>query len=227
MISFGSLLQTTSKQRQKPESEMLNIAYTRIHLQQYERAWRLRMAALPVIRARETALRTEIARRIQQLERDFERLNTLEVWMADYAGLWMEVAAPLFQQHTWTTKSIRFAGVNLPVLHELKVERKQANSQSTKAEVMAHMGSEPAWRLAIEDDALEWLRQSISVDVQQEALRLLNRERRKATQKLNLFEKIQIPALESAIKSVRRFLEDEDNLVKATLKRVKSRRIEE
>ena len=52
---------------------------------------------------------------------------------------------------------------------------------------------------------------------------LLEHARKKTTQKVNLFEKVQIPGYEDAILKIKRFLEDEENLSKASQKIVKTR----
>ena len=54
-------------------------------------------------------------------------------------------------------------------------------------------------------------------------LELLEYARKKTTQKVNLFEKVQIPGYEDAILKIKRFMEDEENLSKSSQKIVKSR----
>ena len=61
-------------------------------------------------------------------------------------------------------------------------------------------------------------------------LQLLEHARRKTTQKVNLFEKVQIPGYEEAIRKIKRFMEDEENLSKSSqkiLKAIKEKREEE
>ncbi|MBP3585954.1 MAG: hypothetical protein J6J29_00460, partial [Paludibacteraceae bacterium] len=48
--------------------------------------------------------------------------------------------------------------------------------------------------------------------------------RKKTTQKVNLFEKVQIPGYQDAIRKIKRFMEDEENLSKSSQKIVKSKR---
>jgi len=52
---------------------------------------------------------------------------------------------------------------------------------------------------------------------------LLEHARKKTTQKVNLFEKVQIPGYEDAIRKIKRFMEDEENLSKSAQKIVKER----
>jgi len=47
--------------------------------------------------------------------------------------------------------------------------------------------------------------------------------RRKTTQKVNLFEKVQIPGYQDAIRKIKRFLEDEESLSKSSQKIMKSK----
>jgi V/A-type H+-transporting ATPase subunit D len=67
------------------------------------------------------------------------------------------------------------------------------------------------------------LRLRLERDYQLRAAQLLDHARRKTTQKVNLYEKVQIPGYEDAIRKIKRFLEDEDNLAKAAQKLVKKR----
>ena len=51
---------------------------------------------------------------------------------------------------------------------------------------------------------------------------LLEHARKKTTQKVNLFEKVQIPGYQDAIRKIKRFMEDEENLSKSSQKILKS-----
>ena len=51
----------------------------------------------------------------------------------------------------------------------------------------------------------------------------LDYARKKTTQKVNLFEKVQIPGYEDAILKIKRYLEDEENLSKSSQKIMRSR----
>ena len=53
-------------------------------------------------------------------------------------------------------------------------------------------------------------------------LSLLEHARKKTTQKVNLFEKVQIPGFQEAIRKIKRFMEDEENLSKSSQKILKS-----
>ena len=53
-------------------------------------------------------------------------------------------------------------------------------------------------------------------------LNLLEVARKKTTQKVNLFEKVQIPGYQDAIRKIKRFMEDEENLSKSSQKIMRS-----
>jgi len=72
----------------------------------------------------------------------------------------------------------------------------------------------------------ELIEKRLQWQLKEQEIALLEAERKRTTQKLNLFEKVQIPAYEDQIRKIKRFLEDEENLVKATQKLVKQKREE-
>ncbi len=51
---------------------------------------------------------------------------------------------------------------------------------------------------------------------------VLEHARKKTTQKVNLFEKVQIPGYQDALRKIKRFMEDEENLSKSSQKIMKS-----
>ena len=56
-----------------------------------------------------------------------------------------------------------------------------------------------------------------------EKSRILDWQRRKTTQKVNLYEKVQIPGYQEASRKIKRYMEDEENLSKASSKIIKTR----
>ncbi len=52
--------------------------------------------------------------------------------------------------------------------------------------------------------------------------KVLEHARKKTTQKVNLFEKVQIPGYQDALRKIKRFMEDEENLSKSSQKIMKS-----
>ena len=65
----------------------------------------------------------------------------------------------------------------------------------------------------------------IESEIYTEAARILDYQRKKTTQKVNLYEKVQIPGYIEAIRKIKRYMEDEENLSKASQKIVKNKHI--
>ncbi|MDE5639546.1 MAG: V-type ATP synthase subunit D, partial [Odoribacter sp.] len=81
----------------------------------------------------------------------------------------------------------------------------------------------PAWFL----DGIQHVKEVVNIAIEREfyvrKMELLDRARKKTTQKVNLYEKVQIPGFQEAIRKIKRFLEDEENLSKSAQKIVKNR----
>ena len=88
------------------------------------------------------------------------------------------------------------------------------------------MYNRPAWFAAGIEKVKELASLAISRKLFFRKTELLDHARRKATQKVNLYEKVQIPGYEDAIRKIKRFLEDEENLAKSAQKIVKKRQQE-
>ncbi len=106
----------------------------------------------------------------------------------------------------------KIAGVKIPEFDELVFDIRPFN-----------VFSNPKWWLSGIESLKKLLALVIEKDLAQEKLELLEYARKKTTQKVNLYEKVQIPAYEDAILKIKRYLEDEDNLAKAAQKIVKNR----
>ena len=80
---------------------------------------------------------------------------------------------------------------------------------------------------ALQADGIALLKEVAQAGIESEVymrrMEVLDHARKKTTQKVNLYEKVQIPGYETAILKIRRFLEDEENLSKSAQKIVKSK----
>ena len=110
----------------------------------------------------------------------------------------------------------KVAGVKVPELKEIRFKEKPFLSFA-----------EPAWTA----QGMETLKELASVGLQSEVYRYkmqyLEKARKKTTQKVNLYEKVQIPGYKEAIQKIKRFIEDEENLSKSSQKIVKSRHMQQ
>lgn len=172
----------------------------------------MRTKALPTIKSKESALRSEVKKakdRVAELQEQLDRTMREYDYMVQ---LWGE-----FDRSLITVREVKFgeqkiAGVEIPVLEDIQYEEKPYN-----------LFSAPLW-LA---DGMRILKELARLGVESEFYRrkmeLLERARKKTTQKVNLYEKVQIPGYQEAIRKIKRFLEDEENLSKSSQKIVKSR----
>ncbi len=128
------------------------------------------------------------------------------------AALWGEFDDGLVRIADVELSTQKIAGVRTPVLTDVKFEEKPYDLFS--APVWFADGVEILKRLA---------RLALEFEVYERKMELLDFARRKTTQKVNLYEKVQIPGYEDAIRKIKRFMEDEENLSKSAQKIVKTK----
>jgi len=64
---------------------------------------------------------------------------------------------------------------------------------------------------------------NVRIQLTERTVEILHYARKKTTQKVNLYEKVQIPEYRDALRKIKGFLEDQENLSRAAQKIVKSR----
>jgi V/A-type H+-transporting ATPase subunit D len=190
----------------------LQFQYNKTSLQNLEKNLKMRVRALPTIKNKESALRLEVKRakdEINKLEAEIEeRIAAYDKMLS----LWGEFDTSLLEVKDVKMSVKKIAGVRIPVLDEVIYETKPYS-----------LFNSPKWYA----DGLAQLKELAQVGIEQvfsdQKLKLLEHARKKTTQKVNLFEKVQIPGYEDAIRKIKRFMEDEENLSKSSQKIVKSR----
>ena len=128
------------------------------------------------------------------------------------ARLWNEFEPGLISIKDVDLKTVKVAGVKCPELGEISYEIRPFNTFD-----------KPAWYLDGVSILKELTRLGIESEVYMEKRRILDFQRKKTTQKVNLYEKVQIPGYQEAILKIKRYMEDEENLSKASSKIVKER----
>lgn len=187
--------------------------YNKTSLQGLEKNLKMRVRALPTIKNKESALRMEVKRAkndIIRLEQEVEqRIAAYDQMLA----LWGEFDTSLLTVEDVKMSVKKIAGVRIPLLDEVIYKTKPFS-----------LFNSPKWYA----DGLSQLKELAQVGIEREfsaeKLNLLEYARKKTTQKVNLFEKVQIPGYEDAIRKIKRFMEDEENLSKASQKIVKGKR---
>jgi V/A-type H+/Na+-transporting ATPase subunit D len=175
----------------------------------------VREKALPTLKSKEAALRIEV-KKIKEKALQYEEELKVRIDEAEnLARLWVEFEEGLVKIKSASYQTRTIAGVKIPVLDKLDFELADI-SQYHK----------PDWFLDGIHILKELARLSVLRDVTNRATQILEYARKKTTQKVNLYEKVQIPEYQEAIRKIKRFLEDEENLGKAAQKILKRRNLE-
>lgn len=189
----------------------IKFQYNKTSLQQIEKNLKMRQRTLPIIKSKETALRLEVKK---CKEDDVALQKKLESQIGGYESmyaLWGEFDPSLVALKDVEMSVRKIAGVRVPVLDNIRLEVKPFG-----------LFSSPKWYF----DGINLLQGLAKTAVEREfvlaKLQLLEHARKKTTQKVNLFEKVQIPGYQEAVRKIKRFMEDEENLSKSSQKILKS-----
>ena len=191
----------------------IKFQYNKTSQQALEKNLNLRLRALPTLQSKESALRMEVKKAKDQIE---ELDNELESEIGSYnkmVGLWTEFDATLIRVKDVNLSKKKIAGVPIFVLEGVEFETKQFS-----------VFNRPKWFL----DGVSLLQRLGEIGIKRDffelKLRKLEYARKKTTQKVNLFEKVQIPGYEDAILKIKRYLEDEENLSKSSQKIMRAKK---
>ena len=190
--------------------------FNKTSLNDLNKQLKVRTNALPTLKNKESALRLEVKRAKKRSE---DLLNKLDASLKSYeylAALWNEFEPSLISVKDVRIKTEKIAGVKTPGLDEVIYDVKEFD-----------LFKKPLWY----SDGVTILQNlaqiGIESEIYKEKMRLLDFSRKKTTQKVNLYEKVQIPGYQEAIRKIKRYMEDEENLSKASSKIVKTRHAQE
>ena len=191
----------------------IKFQYNKTSQQALEKNLNMRLRALPTLQSKESALRMEVKKAKDQIE---ELDNELEAQIGSYdkmVGLWTEFDPTLIRVKDVNLSKKKIAGVPIYVLEGVEFETKQFS-----------VFNRPKWFL----DGVSLLQRLGEIGIKRDffdlKLRKLEYARKKTTQKVNLFEKVQIPGYEEAIMMIKRYLEDEENLSKSSQKIMRAKK---
>lgn len=186
--------------------------YNKTSLNELNKQLKIRTRALPTLKNKESALRLEVKR---AKKRSDELQGQLAAALDDYdylAGLWTEFEPGLIAVRDVRVETMKFAGVKVPELREILYDVKDFD-----------LFRKPVWYSEGVAILKNLARIGIESEICAEKSRLLDYSRKKTTQKVNLYEKVQIPGYHEAILKIKRYMEDVENLSKASQKIVKNR----
>jgi len=192
----------------------IKFQYNKTSLTNLGKQLKVRQRALPTLKNKESALRVSVIQakaESDRLQRELDKALKTYDYMA---GLWNEFEPGLIAVKDVELTTVKVAGVRTPELREVIYEVKPFNAFA-----------KPMWYA----DGVAILKQlaqlGIESEVYAEKSRILEFQRKKTTQKVNLYEKVQIPGYIEAIRKIKRYMEDEENLSKASQKIVKNKHI--
>lgn len=180
---------------------MAKIKLTKNELKKQKDSLKMYQRYLPTLMLKKQQLQMEIRvteARLQKLRADKDRLDeTFKLWIAVFAeGGFFTV--DLLKIREVRTVAGNIAGVQIPVF-------KGADFTIQEYDVI----KTPLWL----DAAVDRMRQALLLDLEAQVLdeqrRLLERELRLTTQRVNLFEKVKIPEARLNIKKIRVYLGDQ------------------
>ena len=188
----------------------LDYKYNKSALNELNQQLKMRQNALPTLKSKEAALRVEVKQAKARAQEFEEELENQIRGIRDMMRLWAEFEPDLvkLEHASYTTRTI--AGVKIPQLEDLEF---------ALADISQY--HKPDWFLDGINILKELTRLGLEHEASLRAMDLLDYARKKTTQKVNLYEKVQIPAYNEAISKIKRFLEDEENLSKAAQKIMK------
>jgi V/A-type H+-transporting ATPase subunit D len=176
----------------------------------------VRVRALPTIKNKEAALRVEVKRAKDDALVYEKNLSKKISEYEKFVRIWGEFDKTLLSIKDLELSAKKIAGVKVPVLNNIIFDIKEFS-----------LFNNPQWFLK----GVSILKELTTIAIEREILfrksELLYLARKKTTQKVNLYEKVQIPGYEDAILKIKRFLEDEENLSKSSQKIVKNRQQEQ
>lgn len=189
----------------------IKVQYNKTAIQQYQKQLNIREKALPTLKSKETALRLEVKKISDRLINIKDKLDKVYRQMEEIEKFWVEFP-DIVSIKDASIRIKNIAGVKIPLLENIEFELADFS--------LLH---QEAWIPAGIEKLKEIIRLKIEIEVVQKQFEVLSYARKKTTQKVNLYEKVQIPEFRDAIRKVKRFLEDKENLEKAAQKIVKGR----
>jgi len=190
----------------------IKFQYNKTSLNNLGKQLKMRQNALPTLQNKESALRLEVRKAKEQSDKLVADLEAA-LQRYDYlAALWNEFDPGLIAVTDVDLVTVKVAGVKTPDLKDIHYKIRPFNAFV-----------KPAWFADGVAILKELTRLGIMSEVYQEKSRILEFQRKKTTQKVNLYEKVQIPGYKEAIRKIKRYMEDEENLSKASSKIVKGR----
>lgn len=190
----------------------IKFQYNKTSLQELNKQLKVRVRALPTIKNKESALRMEVKKSKDTAQSFEQQMESSVRAYSSMSRFWNEFDKDLVKVEDVSLSIKKIAGVRIPILDDVKFSIGEYN-----------LFNSPSWYT----EGIAIIKNLARIGIEREfhlrTMHLLDHARRKTTQKVNLYEKVQIPGYEEAIRKIKRFMEDEENLSKSAQKIVKTR----
>ena len=190
----------------------IKFQYNKTSLTNLGKQLKVRQNALPTLKNKESALRASVNDAKATAEDYAVRLANAYGKYDYMSSLWNEFQPDLIRIKDVILETEKVAGIKVPVVKEIQYELQPFNAFV-----------KPAWYA----DGVQILKDLTELGIKSEIAmfrrQILEFNRKKTTQKVNLYEKVQIPGYQEAMRKIKRYMEDEENLSKASSKIVKTR----
>ena len=190
----------------------ITFQFNKIAIQYLRKQLRARQIALPTLKSKESVLRMAVQKQKDLLAELQEHHDARLAELQDDIRLWGEFPYGVFLIKQLITQPVKIAGITVPELKEIIWDIREFSKFN-----------KPVWVTTGIRLLKELATDVARMDVLRKAIDILDRARRKTTQKVNLYEKVQIPEYSDAILKIKRYLEDVENLEKAAQKITKQR----
>jgi V/A-type H+-transporting ATPase subunit D len=190
----------------------IKIQYNKTYLQLLQKQLKVRENALPTLQAKESALRLEVKKARDEVREVEARLAQSRLAAQRAGRLWSEFPAGVVSVDGVDIDYKKVAGVKTPIFRGVRF---------STADVSLFLNA--SWVF----EGIEIVKASAALGreltIARSKVAALEYARKKTTQKVNLYEKVQIPEYREALLKIKRFLEDDENLAKSSQKILKAR----
>ncbi len=185
-------------------------------MQALQKKLKTRENALPILKSKESVLRlAEKKQKALYSELQGEYQKELAILEADIK-LWVEFPQGIYAMKNITIEKKKIAGIYVPDI--VGIDWKIADFSSF---------TNPLWVITGVRILQDLTRKLAQMEVVAKGIEIIEKARKKTTQKVNLYEKVQIPSYSEAIRKIKSYLEDVGNLDKAVQKITKQRNVGE
>ena len=190
----------------------IKFQYNKVSLQEMQKQLKVRLDTLPVLKFKEAILRAE-AEKAKKKMAEMETNISTKVKGYEYMNmLWQEFPQDAITVREVKTSMKNIAGVKTPQFENIEFELKPLC-----------LFNLPFWTF----NGIALLKELIGLSIEKKIIlhraELLEAARKKTTQKVNLYEKVQVPGYADAISKIKKFMNDEESLGKAVQKIMKKR----